>query len=165
MTHRKWVRDSQSVCSVLARHAHLYHSMRRCLPTAMRRKDNSMSETGKELELQSDKIVDKKGLAKSIIWNWFGHFKNDKAQKTTVCKTCRQTCWPRRETRVTYWSTWNGSAPATTPRAWGHGPKKAMMICCHFPVWKTFIRSADINNAVSYFIAKNTMPFWQKKRG
>jgi len=44
-----------------------------------------MSETGEEREFQSDQIVDKKSLAKSIRWNWFGYFKNDKAQKTTVC--------------------------------------------------------------------------------
>jgi len=47
-----------------------------------------MSETGEEREFES---VRKKRLAKSIIWNWFGYFENDKAQKTTVSKTCRRT--------------------------------------------------------------------------
>jgi len=51
----------------------------------MQRKDNSVSDTGEERELQSDQIVDKKRFAKSMIWNWFGYFKNDKAQKATVC--------------------------------------------------------------------------------
>jgi len=44
-----------------------------------------MSDTGEEREIQSDEIVDKKRFAKSMMWNWFGYFKNDKAQKTTVC--------------------------------------------------------------------------------
>jgi len=76
---------SQSVCSVLAQHAHLYLGTRRCLPTATQRKDNSMSDTGEERELQRDQIVDKKRFVKSMIWNWYGYFKNDKAQKTTAC--------------------------------------------------------------------------------
>jgi len=44
-----------------------------------------MSDTGEEREFQSDQIVDKKRFAKSMIWNWFGYFKNDKVQKMTVC--------------------------------------------------------------------------------
>jgi len=49
----------------------------------MQRKDNNMSDTDEERELLSDQIVDKKHF--TMIWNWFGYFKNDKAQKTTVC--------------------------------------------------------------------------------
>jgi len=36
------------------------------------------------------------------------------------------------------------------------------IICCHFQYERRSKRSADINNAVSYFIAKDMMPFWQK---
>jgi len=45
------------------------------------------------------------------------------------------------------------------------GPKQAsiiVIICCHFPYERRLKRSEDINNAVSYFIAKDMMPFWQK---
>jgi len=49
------------------------------------RKDNGMSDTGEDREFQSDQIVIQKRFPESMIWNWFGDFKNDKAQKATVC--------------------------------------------------------------------------------
>jgi len=43
-----------------------------------------MSDTSEERELQSDEIVDKKRLARSIVWNWFGYFKNDRLRLHVV---------------------------------------------------------------------------------
>ena len=37
-----------------------------------------------------EEIVAKKGNTTSVIWNWFGYLKSDKAQANVKCKLCRR---------------------------------------------------------------------------
>jgi len=64
------------------------------------------------------------------------------------CRTCR----PRRETRATYGSTWDGS---TKRLHVGLRSPNKHWLCRHFPYERRSKRSEEINNAVSYFIAKD----------
>jgi len=135
-----------------------------------------MSETGEEREFQSDHIVDKKRVAKSIIWNWFGYFKYDKAQKMTVCVymssdgvyqdgkhkqpiEAPETVAHQQRCRGP------GAAEPRKPFTSSSGAQTSID-CVSFaaisPYERRSKRSTDINNAVSYFIAKDMMPFWQK---
>jgi len=120
-----------------------------------------MSETGEECEFQSDQIVDKKRLEKSIIWNWFGYFKNEKAQKMTACVYQAGKHEQPIEAPETVAPSDNaeslGLRIQESPSTSSSGAQTSIdcvVLCCHFPYERRSKRSVDINNVVSYFIAK-----------
>jgi len=127
-----------------------------------------MSDTGEERELQSDQIVDKKRFA-----NWFGYFKNAKAQKTTVCvymssdgvdqdrKHEQPIEAPEMVAPQRLHMGLRSQESSSTSSSGAQTSIHCVVICCHFPYERRSKRGADINNAGSYlerydaFLAKN----------
>jgi len=104
---------------------------------------------------------------KSIIWNWFGYFKRARHRKQPSASTSTKTGEQPIEAPETVapQRLHMGLRSPESPSTSSSGAQisiHCVVICCHFPYERCSKRSEDINNAVSYFIAKDMMPFWQK---